>query len=246
MTPADRTLWDTYIRTRSDADRNALVMRYYKVAEGVVTKVMKKAPPHVDPDDVLQAGMLGMMDAIQRFDPARGIEPGTFLGRRVHGAILDWQRDVDFVPRLVRARSTTYARAVKELERKLNRLPEDDEIREHLKLSEWKYAKVKRDSQAIGTLSINVLQANKNPHTRDFTIADKLVDPKAEDPYTTAERADMIQWLLSRIQPRFSFFLIHYFLTQKTMEQIGRENGTSESRVSQLVNQAIRLARAAA
>ena len=114
-----------------------------------------KLPRSVDVDDLMQEGTFGLMDAIEKFDPGRGIKFKTYCTTRIRGSILDELRSQDWVPRLVRARTAKIERVRKQMEMELGRSPTDDEICERLQVDSEEYRKLKKDSKPVGVVSLN-------------------------------------------------------------------------------------------
>jgi RNA polymerase sigma factor for flagellar operon FliA len=238
MTPAETQLWENYKRTQSDADRNALVVRYESLAGRIANMVMKTVPRCADADDMYQAGIIGLIDAIPRFDPSRGLSPSTFLSMRIRGAMLDHQRDLDPVPRLTRGRERKYSRAVMTLKQQLGRPPTDEEIREQLKLTERDYRKVKADATSIPdqhSLS-GTAYAPETSYGRATNVVDTITDDRTVDPAIRVERAELCQHLLSLLPPGFSMLIVHYYMMDETMNEIAQRLGKSESRISQIMS----------
>jgi RNA polymerase sigma factor FliA len=239
MKVKDTQPWQAYWRTRSDADRNALVLQYAGLVVKTAKALAKRLPRCADLDDLKSAGNMGLIDAIPRFDPARA-EPTTFLRQRIRGAMLDYLREIDHVPRLARGRQNKYERAVAALEIRFNRQPTDDEIRDHLKLTPQDYAKVKRDATTIPAYHSLGTEVYKSfsIHGRNQTVGDTLTDDRSPDPAAIAERNDLIREILATTRPAVSFLLVHYYMTDQSMVDIGRQLGVTESSISQKMKNA--------
>src|ERR671935_288878 len=127
-----QSLWREYRRTGDQALRDRLIVTYAPLVKYVAGRVGSGLPAHVDEGDLVQYGLLGLISAIERFDPGRDIKFETYAIARIKGSIIDELRAMDWVPRSVRSRARDIERAIGELERKLMRAPTDEEIAEKL------------------------------------------------------------------------------------------------------------------
>ena len=127
---ADNThgLWLEYVRTRDQTLRDRLILTYAPLVKYVAGRLGSGLPAHVDEGDLVSYGLLGLIGAIERFKPELEIKFETYALSRIKGAIIDELRALDWVPRSVRSRAREIERAVGELEAKLGRAPDDDEI----------------------------------------------------------------------------------------------------------------------
>ena len=141
-------------QTRRDL-RNRLVERYLPLVKFNGERIWSRLPDGVELDDLISAGVFGLMDAIKAFDMSRGVKFETYCVPRIRGAILDELRAMDWVPRLVRSRSHKLQNAVKELEIELGRSPSDEEVATKLSITSKEYIKLKRDATAAGLVSLS-------------------------------------------------------------------------------------------
>src|SRR6188768_3277609 len=127
-----RDLWRRYKASGSDRAREQLVVAYSPLVKYVAGRMSSGLPAHVEEADLISYGLIGLINAIERFDPEREIKFETYAITRIKGAIIDELRALDWVPRSVRARAREIERAIGELERKLHRAPTDEEISDKL------------------------------------------------------------------------------------------------------------------
>src|SRR5579862_366765 len=123
-----RQLWADYRRTRDRALRDRLIIAYSPLVKYVAGRLGSGLPAHVEEADLVSYGLLGLMSAIDRYDPERDIKFETYAIARIRGSIIDELRTLDWVPRSVRSRAREIERAIRELESKLARAPTDEEI----------------------------------------------------------------------------------------------------------------------
>jgi RNA polymerase sigma factor FliA len=130
MTPSQdvEEIWREYRATKDPGLRNRLVLQYAPLVKYVVGRLRTRMPDTVEQDDLVSDGVLGLIDAIERFEPARGLSFQTFAVPRIRGAIIDGMRSMDFVPRSVREKLRLIQRARMTLEEKLGRTPEEGEV----------------------------------------------------------------------------------------------------------------------
>src|SRR6201987_4585260 len=148
-------VWQTYQREKSVELRNRLVERYLPLVKYNAERIWSRLPDGVELDDLISAGVFGLMDAIDAFDLSRGVKFETYCVPRIRGAMLDELRTMDWVPRLVRSKATKMEEARKELEARHGRPPTDVELAEHLGLAMDEFEKMAMDANAVGLISLN-------------------------------------------------------------------------------------------
>ena len=121
-------LWQEFQKSRDQAVRDRLILTYAPLVKYVAGRLGSGLPAHVDEGDLVSYGLLGLIGAIERYDPDRDVKFETYAIARIKGAIIDELRAMDWVPRSVRARARHIERAIAELEAKLHRAPTDEEI----------------------------------------------------------------------------------------------------------------------
>src|SRR5687767_15936639 len=131
-----QVLWQAYQQTRDRAVRDRLILTYAPLVKFVAGRLGAGLPAHVEEGDLVSYGLLGLIGAIERYDPGRDIKFETYAIARIKGAIIDELRAMDWVPRSVRARARHIERAIAELEAKLHRAPSDEEIAGKLGMTE--------------------------------------------------------------------------------------------------------------
>src|SRR5512138_1927556 len=142
-------VWKEYKQTRERSLRNQLMEHYLPLVRYTADRISAKLPNEVEVDDLISAGIFGLMDAIEAFDLDRGVKFETYCSPRVRGAILDELRTMDWVPRLVRSRAHKLENATKALEAELGRLPTDEEVAHRLGVSRNEFDKLLRDATAV-------------------------------------------------------------------------------------------------
>jgi RNA polymerase sigma factor FliA len=133
--------WDKWFESRDPIARDRIIVHYSPLVKFVAGRVGAGLPSSVDPGDLVSAGVFGLIDAVERFDPGRGVKFETFAVPRIRGAVFDGLRSLDWVPRSVRSRAREVERAFTELESRHGRAPTDEEIAAHLKISNEEFQK---------------------------------------------------------------------------------------------------------
>ena len=227
------SLWDQYQQNPTETLRNQLVEYYLPLVRYNAERVHSKLPDEVDVEDLMSAGIFGLMDALDGFDRSRGIKFETYCAPRIRGAILDELRSMDWVPRLVRSRSSQVDSARKSLEMELGRAPTEQEVAEKLGVDESEYDKIRKDSSTVGVVSLSRkwFETDSNKDVREIDI---LEDAKQINPLTSAQKSDLKGVVTKGLSRAERLIIILYYYEQMTMKEIGTTLDLSESRVSQM------------
>ncbi len=226
-------IWRLYQQGPDDDLRNRLIEQYLPLVKYNAERVHAKLPDEVDVEDLMSAGIFGLMDAIDAFDLGRGVKFETYCAPRIRGAILDELRSMDWVPRLVRSRSAQVDAARKSLEKLLGRTPTEDEIAKKLHLSKDEYGKIRKDAGAVGVVSLSRkwFETDSNKDVREIDV---LEDPKQINPLTNAQKTDLKDLITRGLSRAERLIVVLYYYEQMTMKEIGLTLDLSESRVSQM------------
>ncbi|MBI5863898.1 MAG: FliA/WhiG family RNA polymerase sigma factor [Planctomycetes bacterium] len=225
--------WRTYKATGDRVLRNRLVEHYLFLVKYAAERVGSKLPDEVDVDDLMSAGIFGLVDAIDAFDLERGVKFETYCAPRIRGAILDELRSMDWVPRLVRHRAHKLDDAVRALEVELGRLPNDREIAQRLGMAESEFEKLLKDANAVSLVSLSQSFSDSESN-REVSEEDVLPDEKSIDPVLEAQKSDVRDLIKRDLSRAEQLILVLYYYEQMTMKEIGATLDLSESRVSQM------------
>ncbi len=242
MTAEDtQSLWLQYRRTGDQKIRDRLILTYAPLVKYVAGRLGSGLPAHVDDDDLVSYGLLGLIGAIERFDPNRDIKFETYAMARIRGSIIDELRSMDWVPRSVRSRSRDIERAISELEGRLGRAPTDEEIAEKLGLSE---DELNESLSEISRTSIAALDELWTVSSGGDQIAliDTIEDTSGPSPTSAlaeTELREAIADAIARLPEREKLVVTLYYYEELTLREIGEVLGVTESRVSQLHTKAI-------
>ena len=227
-------MWRDYIADRSNQTlRNALIEQYLPLVRYHAERVWSRLPDEVDVDDLTSSGVFGLMDAIDAYDPERGVKFETYCVPRIRGAMLDELRNTDWVPRLVRSRARKLSEANKELSNKLGRLPTQEELAEHLKMDKTELERVMNDANAVNLVSLNK-KWFETDGSKDVSEIDLVEDENSEDPTSRLQKSDLIRMVTRGLNRNERMIIILYYYEEMTMKEVGAALDLSESRVSQM------------
>jgi RNA polymerase sigma factor for flagellar operon FliA len=208
----------------------------------VAGRMSSGLPAHVEEADLISYGLLGLINAIERFDLSREIKFETYAITRIKGAIIDELRALDWVPRSVRARAREIEKAHAKLEHQLHRAPSDDEMARELKLSpeEFQESLVKISSSTV--VALDELWAVSDSSGDSVSLLDTLHDPDAPDPealLAQSELKDRLADAIAALPEREKLVIALYYYENLTLREIGEVLGVTESRISQLHTKAV-------
>jgi len=226
-------VWDLFHKTNEDIHRNRLMEHYEGLVRYTAERMHAKLPDKVELDDLISAGIFGLMDAIDAFDPKRGVKFETYCAPRIKGAILDELRSMDWVPRLVRARAHQLARATHALELHLGRKPAEEELAQELNVPMDEFNRLQRDAKAVGLVSLST-RCNEGEGDKDICEIDVIKDQRSEDPLFEAQKRDLRNLLTKGLTRAERLIVVLYYYEEMTMKEIGATLDLSESRVSQM------------
>lgn len=229
--------WIDYFQSRDQESRNRLVLHYTSLVRYVAIKARQRLVSQVEVDDLISYGIFGLMDAISKFDPDKGVKFETYAIQRIHGAIYDEIRSLDWVPRSVRSKVRDIDRAKSELEALLGRPADHAEIAQHLGLTTHEYSTL--SSQAV------VVQVESRDHSVGVyheTSYDPTADPG--DQIEIKEVINLVGEAVGGMDQKSKTILVLYYLQEMTLAEIGQILGVTESRVCQLQSKALQALRA--
>lgn len=236
--------WLTYKDCHSITSRNQLVLHYTSLVRYVAAKVGGQLVAWVDRDDLISYGMFGLIDAIEKFDLDRGVKFETYAVRRIHGAILDEIRSLDWVPRSVRSKAKEIVKAQEEVEMLLGRPAQQREVAEYLGIPLEDYWRLASESNASTIESYNreVLVEGNQESSYDVSF-----DPGSnpEDLAQVKEVVELVGEAINQMDQMSKTILTLYYLHEMKLAEIGQIFGVTESRVCQLQGRALQSLRAA-
>ncbi len=230
-------LWDKYFKERSIEVKNELVMLYIGQVKSIVLRMIPTYKGYSSYDDMLSCGVLGLMDAIEKYDASKKVKFEYYAAMRIKGEIIDNIRKQDWAPSSLRRKIKTISNACSELENKHHRMPSDEEIAEYLGLEEEEVQKTMEKSHMFNILYFEEMV--QDDHLRESASND---EPMEEE----VERAEMIKILGSLIESlseRERLVITLYYYEEMTLKEIAQVLGVTESRASQIHSKAVMLLR---
>ncbi|MEM6332696.1 MAG: FliA/WhiG family RNA polymerase sigma factor [Planctomycetota bacterium] len=228
-----REWWESYRQEPTQDLRNKLMEHFLPLVKYNAERVHNKLPDEVDVEDLMSAGVFGLMDAIDAFDLDRGVKFETFSAQRIRGAILDELRSMDWVPRLVRSRTSQVESAKRNIEMTTGRKATDDEVAKKLGVNQEEFSKIRRDAGAKTTVSLN-RKWFETDSSKDVREIDVLSDPRQVNPLTVVQKRDLKGLVTKGLSRAERLIVILYYYEEMTMKEIGTTLDLSESRVSQM------------
>ena len=226
-------VWVKFRKNKTEELRNIIMEHYLHIVKYAAEHIYAKLPDKVELDDLVSAGIFGLMDAINAFDQDRGVKFETYCTPRIRGAILDELRGMDWVPRLVRSRAHQLDKAMRVLEAQLGRTPTDKECAKEMNMGMDDFYRLQRDAIATGLVSLNNKYADSDGD-KDIREIDIIEDQRSEDPLVETQKRDLKNLLTKGLTRAERLIVVLYYYEEMTMKEIGATLDLSESRVSQM------------
>ncbi|MDP8221948.1 MAG: FliA/WhiG family RNA polymerase sigma factor [Candidatus Lernaella stagnicola] len=221
--------------------RDRLIRKYTSLVRLVANRMIRKLPSQIDLNDLINTGVLGLIDAIDKFDPSRDIKFETYAEFRIRGAILDDLRSLDWVPRSIRQKIHQLQRAVEQFEAKNKRAASNEELAEEMGVPLDELQDLLSKASGVSLISFEDLGYNTATGQRRNTL-EYFKEPHAENLISLLNLRDVRELLAEAIDelPKNERFVISmYYFDELTMKEIGLVLGITESRVSQIHNKAV-------
>ncbi|MEA2272157.1 MAG: polymerase sigma factor FliA [Solirubrobacteraceae bacterium] len=237
-----RELWRRYKSAGDQSARERLVVAYSPLVKYVAGRMASGLPAHVEESDLISYGLLGLINAIERFELEREIKFETYAVTRIKGAIIDELRSLDWVPRSVRARARDIERANAKLEHRLQRAPSDEEMAAELQVTVDEFQNSLLEISNSTIVALDEPWAVSDSSGDEVSLLDTIQDPNASDPteaVDASELKDRIADAIARLPEREKLVIALYYYENLTLREIGEVLGVTESRVSQLHTKAV-------
>jgi RNA polymerase sigma factor for flagellar operon FliA len=221
--------------------RNDMIMEHLPLVKYIAARIAGRLPSHVEVDDLINAGILGLIDAIDKYDPTRKIKFKTYAEFRIRGAIIDELRSLDWVPRSTRQKASRLERAYAEVEQRLGRAANDVEVAEHMGISVEDLTQMLCEARGVSVISIDELRGDADDNF-ERNLLEYLADPETIQPDVKLNLDQIYQIVADAIDnlPEKERLVISlYYYDELTMKEIGEIMDITESRVSQIHTKAV-------
>lgn len=219
-------------------EKSQYVEQYSPLIKYLADRLAARLPDHINKEDLMSSGVLGLIDAVDKFDPGRAIMFKTYAEFRIKGAMLDELRSLDWVPRSIRKKANQLEKLWQRLELELGRPPADEEAAEALSVTVSEYLKMLDEVRTINILDLDAFKAVDKTGARESRdIYDILADENALDALvmlSQGEVRDVLARAIEELAENERLVVTLYYHDELTMKEIGQVMGYTESRISQL------------
>lgn len=218
-----------------------IIAQYIPLIRHIATRLAMRLPANITADDLISAGVLGLMDAAEKFDPSKNIKFKTYAEFRIRGSMLDELRSLDWVPRSIRKKMTDLERTTLKLEKEKGRPAEDEEIAAELGVTMEEYHQLLEETKGVSFFDIEMIR-RRMPDNYEDDLFEFIADCEENDPFTILNLSEIKEILMNAIDnlPLKERQVVSlYYYEELTMKEIGEVLGYTESRISQLHSKAI-------
>ncbi|RMF94362.1 MAG: FliA/WhiG family RNA polymerase sigma factor [Candidatus Schekmanbacteria bacterium] len=216
------------------------IMEYAPIIKNIALKLAKRFSPHISVDDMINAGVIGLIDAIEKFNDSKGVKFRTYAEYRIRGAMLDELRGFDWVPRSTRDKIKEMEKAFTKLEQKFSRTPTDEELADEMKISIEEVHSILANAARSTLLSLNEIEENSN--LKEKRYLPRILLESDEDIISKLNLENLktiLAELIDNLPEKERLVISLYYYEDVTMREIGEILGITESRVSQIHSKAL-------
>lgn len=235
-------IWREYKASTDQRLREQLILHYSPLVKYVASRVGTGLPPNIEQADLVSYGIFGLIDAIEKFDPAREIKFETYAISRIKGAIIDELRAIDWIPRSVRSKARDVERAYAALEAKLHRTPTEKEVAGQLGIGLTELRQIFSQVSFVNVVALDELLGAGGDRGDKVSLVDTLEDLRAEDPvaaFETEETKFLLAGAINHLPEREKIVVTLYYYEGLTLAEIGQVLGVTESRICQMHTKAV-------
>ena len=234
--------WRDYKAQGSTKARDVLILNYSPLVKYVAGRVAVGLPANIEQSDLVSYGIFGLIDAIDKYEPARGVKFETYAISRIRGAIIDELRAIDWVPRSVRFKAREVEKAYQALENKLKRPPSDPEVAEELDISVPDLNRIYTQLSSVSLIALDELMSVEGERGDKLSLVETLEDTKTVGPteaFESVEMKEILAGAVNHLPEREKWVITLYYYEGLTLAEIGRILGVTESRVCQIHTKAV-------
>lgn len=235
-------LWTEYKQQGSQRAKDKLLAEYTPLVRYTAQRMAVNLPKSVEIGDLIGAGVLGLIRAVETFDLSLGYKFETYATHKVRGAILDDLRAMDWVPRSVRQKSRRLLQAYSELEQDLGRVPYDDEVAGHLGVGMAEFEDLLSEVAPTTIVSLEETLPDQSGESKSLTMLDTIADPNGVNPLHELgfqETKRILSEAIAELPEKEKLVIALYHYEELTLKEIGEVLGITESRVSQIHSKAM-------
>ena len=228
-------------KSLTQEQREELILKYSPLIKYVAGRLAMRMPPSISQDDLISSGVIGLIDAIEKFDSSKKIRFKTYAEFRIRGAILDELRSLDWIPRSIRKKTTELEKTYQYLEKDLNRPPKDKEVAEALGISIEKFYKLLDKTKSVTFLDIETIR-KRMPDSNKDDLFDLIADDSEINPFALLNKTEIKEILakaITALPEKEKIVISLYYYEDLTMREIGEIMGYTESRISQMHTKAM-------
>jgi len=222
--------------------KEQIVLEHTPLIRYIVNRIAVRLPSHIDLDDLHNTGVIGLMDAIEKYDPDKNCKFKTYAEFRIKGAILDQLRSLDWVPRSVRQKSRRLERAYGEVEQRLGRSASEEEVADSLGLQIDKFHELLNQVRGISLVNLEEIRGSSPDGDRNGSFADIVEDVHSENPFASLKLQEMKEIIgdtITTLPEKERLVVSLYYYEDLNMKEIGSILGITESRVCQIHTKAV-------
>lgn len=237
----EEKLWEKFSKDNDQGIRDYFVIKYAPLVKYVAGKVSMGMPQNIEFEDLVSYGIFGLLDAIGKFNPERGIKFKTYAMTRIRGSIFDELRSIDWIPRSIRQKAKQIEQIIADLENKLGRTVEDEEIAKELGVSSGEFQSLLNKLSGTSMISLNDIWY-LGDESDEMSILETLEAPDSMNPDVLIEKEEIKDYIIDAIRKlpdKEKKVIVLYYYEDLTLKEIGEVLEVTESRVSQLHTKAI-------
>ncbi len=235
----DQKLWERYKQSGDQKIKDALIVKYASFVKFVAGRIAVNLPSNVEFDDLVSYGILGLIDAIDKYDLDKNVKFKTYAKTRIRGAIFDELRGLDWTPRSIRQKARKLEKAYAKLEGKLGRDAKDSEIAEYLNIDVSELHKLFDETKKSLLLSLDEIFYDDDEGSSRFDFIEDVTSDNPQKNIEEVEAKKILADAISKLSDRERIVITLYYYEDLTSKEIGKILGVSDSRVSQLHTKAI-------
>jgi RNA polymerase sigma factor FliA len=221
-------------------EREEMILKYIPYVKYIASRLVSGKPPGVEFDDLVSFGILGLIDAIEKFDMSKGLKFETYATLRIRGAIIDELRKISWIPKSAFSKLSQLNQAREQLEMQLNREPKDEELAKYLKTSVEDIRNIQTYVNYVSVISLDEVFFKSDDEDLQFkSMIEDENSPQPEKIIEDDEKLKMLKKAIDGLQEKDRLILNLYYYEKLTLKEIGKILEISESRVSQLHSRAI-------